>query len=127
MATHDLGSDVLERRRRELGMSRTVLARRSGISLATIHRILNGDIEHVTIAKVRAVSQALGVELVIQELGDARQFKEKQALRKARELIALVQGSSALEAQGVESDIAHEMIQQTVHELMAGSKRRLWG
>lgn len=127
MASYDLSSAVLERRRRELGMSRTALAERSGVSLATVQRILNGPIEHVVLVRVLAVSKALGASHPTQEFSDAHEFRTEQAITKANTLVALVQGSSGLEGQAVGPDTERRMVDQTVHELMAGPNRRLWG
>jgi len=38
----------------------------------------------------------------------------------------MVQGTSALESQAVDSETYRQMVRQTMHELMAGSRRRLW-
>ena len=126
MAAHEFDCGFLERRRRQLGMSRTALAQRSSVSLATVHRILNGGLENATVASIRAVAEALGVDLQMQEATNAHGFRERQARTKAERLVGLVQGSSRLEEQAVDSETLTQMVQQTIHELMAGSGRRLW-
>lgn len=126
MATHRLQSEYLERRRRELGISRPVLAQRSGVSLPTVTRILTGDLNHTSVANVRTVAAALGVELAVEATTDSHELREREALAKATKIVRLVQGSSGLEAQAVDPVAYQRMINQTTHELMAGSRRRIW-
>jgi hypothetical protein len=57
---------------------------------------------------------------------DARDLKREQAQRKAKKLVALVQGNSGLEGQAVDQKAVKSMVKQTTHELLAGSKRKLW-
>ena len=119
-------SQLLEKRRRELGMSRPLLAKRSGVSLPTVHRILNGPLEHRSMANTVAVAEALGVEVKFAPVVDSLEYQEREAKAKAQQLVGLVQGSSGLEAQAVDSETARRMVSQTVHELMAGPRRRIW-
>ncbi len=117
----------LERRRRGLGMSRSILAQRSGVSLPTVNRILGGSAEHATFASLEAVANALGINFMLKAGIDEQGFAEQQAQTKAEAIARMVQGTSALESQAVASDAVQQMVRQTVHELMAGPRRRLWG
>ncbi len=54
-------------------------------------------------------------------------FRREQAKTKAMRLARLVQGTMALEVQAVGTDVLEEMTEQSVHALLAGSGRRLWG
>ena len=53
---------ALDDRRRELGMSMSVLARRSGVSLPTLQRVLRGR-NGGMLATLEAIARALGTEL----------------------------------------------------------------
>jgi hypothetical protein len=57
---------------------------------------------------------------------DADEFLERRAREKAEGLVGMVQGSAALEGQGLDEVVRERMIQRTVHELLAGSRRKLW-
>jgi hypothetical protein len=57
---------------------------------------------------------------------DEQAFAERQARTKAEAIVRMVQGTSALESQAVDSDTYRQMVSQTVHELMAGPRRKLW-
>jgi transcriptional regulator with XRE-family HTH domain len=115
----------LEIIRRKLGMSRAILARRSGVSLPTVTRILSGKDTSAHYRNVLAIAVALGVDFRIDV--DVEKVRERQARKKARRLVGDVQGTSALEGQAVDRKTYLEMVRRTCHELLAGPRRRLWG
>lgn len=114
----------LQRRRHQLGMPYEILAKRSGVSVPTLKRMLSGH--DTSISSVCAVAAAMGLEMRLHSQVSALQMQETQARSKAKELVAMVQGTSGLEGQAVDKEKLDEMIRRTVHELMAGSKQRLW-
>ena len=121
-------SDILERlsrRRRDLGMPYDELGRRSGVSIGTLKRILAGGVM-AGFSTVSAVAGALGVRLGAERTEDIAAMRERQARTKARSLVALVQGTSALEGQAVDPTDIELMEQRTAAELLSGSARRLW-
>jgi transcriptional regulator with XRE-family HTH domain len=113
-------------RRRELGISYELLSKRSGVSRPTVQRILSGHHAAAGFANVVAIAEALGLVLGFESAMDVRDVKREQAERKAKRLVALVQGTSGLEGQAVDEKVVESMIEQTTHELLAGSERRLW-
>jgi transcriptional regulator with XRE-family HTH domain len=117
---------VLQRRRQELGMSYELLAQRSGVSRPTVQRILSGRYPTASFASVVALGNALGLELRLASAVTPEQLKREQARKKAKKLAALVQGTCALEGQGVDRTGFESMVERTTHELLSGSKRRLW-
>lgn len=118
-------SNTLALRRQQLRMSIPALASRSGVSVATVRRILAGRAAEASYASVSAVAEALGVPLQTAP-HDPEVFREQVARTKAERLMRMVQGTSALEAQAVSADAVARMVSKTVHELLAGSPRRLW-
>jgi transcriptional regulator with XRE-family HTH domain len=122
----------LENRRRAIGMTKTAVAQRAGVSLPTVNRILSGKEKRLTLENIEAIAKALGVvirlgaETAFVEVDSGPEMRRKQAERKARQIVMLVQGTMALESQAVEPCQLQEMIQQTTHELLAGSRRDLW-
>lgn len=116
----------LDQRRRDLGVTYTVLAERSGISLATVRRVLRGEQDDTTLSTVLAISRVLGVRLGFEADADVEDLLDQLAQQKARRLVGLVQGSAALEGQGLDDVTRERMVRRTVHELRAGSKRKLW-
>lgn len=114
-----------ERRRRELGMSRTALAKRSHVSLPTVNRILSDQHGGASFANVLAIANALGMEVTATAQTGSDEFRQRQATTKARHVVRLVQGTSALEGQGLDKDELEEMVRRTSRELVV-TKRKLW-
>lgn len=111
-------------RRRELGMTYSALAARSGVSEPTVNRTLNGR-SNPSLSVLLALAGAMGVELKL-SAEPAQSFREREAKEKARRLVSLTQGTMALEAQAMEDKTIKELERWTVHKLMADSPRRLW-
>jgi hypothetical protein len=90
-----------------------------------VQRILGGKESDPGFAKITSISEALGVKLRFDE-EDTNAIRHRQAERKAKRLVALVQGSSALESQGLRPAEIRNLRKRTVHELLAGPNRKLW-
>lgn len=133
--------EQIARRRERLGMSFDVLAQRSGVSAPTLKRMMPPSPEvppeddtpadeipfRGSLRNVHAVASALGLALTAEPELSADELCEQQAEAKARELVALVQGTSALEAQGLSADTLAQMIEDAKRQLLTGPRRRLWG
>ncbi len=125
----------LNRRRRELGMTYRVLSERSGVPLPVVQRILTDQVQAPSFPNVMAIARALGggIPRILADGScsfefpvSAERVREGRAKEKARKLVGLVQGTSALEAQAVGGDAYQEMIERTSRELLVGSNQRLW-
>lgn len=119
-------SSQLEFRRHQLGMNKSTVAKRSGVSIPTVDRILSGREKNPRFSNVQAIAAALGIELRLHETQSAQEFRKVQATAKAQRLVRMVQGTMGLEAQGVDSETLEGMIDQATCELLAGSARKLW-
>lgn len=94
-------ANQLEERRKRLGLSCAMVARRASLGLRTVQRALSADAVMPEFSTLAAIAQAMGASVRLKLEGDdVERFKEQQAQRKARQLVALTQGTSALEAQG---------------------------
>lgn len=116
----------LDKRRQELGMTFEALSKRSGVPVSTLKAIFKKGVEHATFANVAAIADALGVDIEFANEVDSYELLHQQAIKKARELVGMVQATSGLESQAVAQNQIDVMIQQLVHQLMAGSRRKLW-
>jgi transcriptional regulator with XRE-family HTH domain len=116
----------LDNRRRALGMPIEALVQRSGVSRATVRRILSGDHARASFTNVLAVAKALGIDVRLAAEVPSEDYRERQAESKARRLVGLVQGTSGLEAQAVDPAAMERMVKRTAYELLFGSNRRLW-
>jgi transcriptional regulator with XRE-family HTH domain len=117
---------MLDQRRRDLGLSYDMLSKRSGVSRPTVQRILSGRQAAASFSNILAIAESLGLALRFDSKVAPHALKREQAERKAKRLVALVQGTSGLEGQAVDRETVESMVEQTTHELLAGSKRRLW-
>src|SRR5437868_1902312 len=117
--------ETLAQRRRKLGISYAALARRSGVSMPTVVRLLSGRHLSASLRNVVAVADALGVDFQVREVTPVHELREQQAAQKAQRLTRMLQGTSGLEAQALDRETVSAMTRQTVHELLAGSPRKL--
>jgi|ERR1017187_6259746 transcriptional regulator with XRE-family HTH domain len=127
--------DELDLRRRELGLSYSILAELSGVSKPAIQRILTGKVPAPALTSVAAVAQALGMgglrfledgSIKFDPSTNAQSLREQQAWKKARKLVGLVQDTSVLGSQAVNEADYQAMVERMYHQLLAGSSRRLW-
>ena len=116
---------ALDRRRRELGLTFAALSSRSGVSEPTVKRILGGRLGEASFTHVVAIARALGSPISA-DPQDVDEMVREQARRKAEGIARLVQGTSALEAQAVDDAEYRRLVDRSFHELLAGSRRRLW-
>jgi len=115
----------LDERRKELRMTIPQLARRSGISTATAARVLRGD-PTVAIGRVCAVADALGMQVGVRSRLSVDSLVRQAAKTKAQRAAALVQATSALEAQGLSRHQFDAMVDRTARELRAAGGKTLW-
>jgi transcriptional regulator with XRE-family HTH domain len=118
-------TNILDTRRRKLGVTIGSLARLSGVPVATVNRILR-DPATARFEKVAAVGCVLGVDYA-----NARKVSVKRVLRdraavKARYVAAVVQGTQGLEAAGVDAAGYERLVAVATQTLLAGNKRKLW-
>ncbi len=127
--------DDLDVRRRELGISYSILAQLSGVSKPAIQRLLTNKVDAPGLTNVTAVARVLGMagirfladgSIQFDSSADAQTLREQQAWKKARKLVGMDQDARAFDAQtGNEADY-HAMLERMYDELLAGSPRRLW-
>ncbi|MGH7812433.1 MAG: helix-turn-helix domain-containing protein [Candidatus Binataceae bacterium] len=116
----------LDARRKALGMSVRLVARESGIGMRTAQRLLSGKEPSVRFDTLLSIADALKVRLRAVDIGPAHAVRAAQARRKAAGLAAMVQGTSALEAQAVPPKALREIQGEIAADLLGGSRRRLW-
>jgi transcriptional regulator with XRE-family HTH domain len=124
----------LDQRRARLGMTKTAVARRAGVSLPTVNRILAGKELNPSLSNLHAMARALGVvirlggttDIEFEELQSPQEYRIRHARDKAKKLIRMVQGTMALEAQAVDDGTVDDLVEDATHQLLS-SMRRLWG
>ena len=100
-----------------------VLAQRSGLSMSTVQRAMNGNLGRIE--TLLALAGVLGVRLGI-TLEKPRTLRTEQATKKARMLARFAQGNAAMEGQGIPQDTVREVQQLIKDTLLGGPARGLW-
>jgi transcriptional regulator with XRE-family HTH domain len=111
--------------KRRLGMSYNVLADKTDISVPTLKRIFSGRHSSAQMNHFLSIATILGVDLSAR-MTDPEHLRRVQAEKKARQIMELVRGNSALEDQHVSKEAYNTMMQKTVIELLAGPNNALW-
>ncbi|PHR71323.1 MAG: hypothetical protein COA66_09990 [Arcobacter sp.] len=119
---------LLERvkaRRKEVGITIDNLSQVSHLGYKTLSRFFAGA--DVKLSTVEKVTQVLGLDFAGNEIVSVNDLRDKRAEKKAIYIISLVQDTSALEMQGLESDTIKTLIADTKKEFLIGEyKKNLW-
>jgi hypothetical protein len=114
-----------EKRRRLLGMPMPALARLSGVPVDTVERILV-DPTGVPFEHVSAVGRVLGLDLFNLKRVPAKKLLKKRALKNARYVARVVQGTQGLEAAAVDLVGYKRLVRVAAGVLLAGDRGKLW-
>ena len=116
---------VLNRRRHDLRMPISAIARRSRVHPSSVNRLLAGDLSVAGFGTVCRVAAALGVEIRMHEI-PVPVMRQRAARAVAARIVKSVQATSALEAQAVGPGILRAIQQRIIAQLLAGPGYRLW-
>jgi len=112
-------------RKEQLGITIENLAKLSGVGTRTINRLLKN--EDVKLSTVEAVTNLLGLDFAGNEQIPLKELKKQRAKEKALYLASIVQGTSALEMQGLEDGSINKIVSMYEHEFLYGDyKNTLW-
>ena len=115
--------------RQALGMSKTQLAKRIGITRPSLDELESNEVKKtITLASLHKVADALGCDLqyvLVPRKPLERQVAE-QALKKARSKLGRVNQSQALEASALEADSLSKAITDLAKELEVTRPSGLW-
>lgn len=115
----------LSNRRKNLGISQQSLARMTGISLPTVQRVFAGN-PKVSLDNLSKIASTLGLSLTFNTESREEEILAKRARQKAKELAKMVQGTSGLEAQGLDKEALKDVEDKILSDLLKGSRNRLW-
>ena len=116
----------LDKRCKHLGISQARLAELTGVSLSTVQRFFAGQASNISFDTVRRMAEALGTHLEIREAKPESAFLQEKAMEKAHRLTSIVQGTSALEAQGLTVTSSAAVTNGLYIELLSGPKSKIW-
>ncbi|MBU0721453.1 helix-turn-helix domain-containing protein [bacterium] len=112
-------------RKEQLGITVENLAKLSGVGVRTINRLLKN--EDVKLSTIEHVTNFLGLDFAGNEQIPVNELKKQRAHEKALFLASIVQGTSALEMQGLEDDSLNAIITTYEKEFLDGEyKNTLW-
>ncbi len=112
-------------RKEQLGITVENLAKLSGVGVRTINRLLKN--EDVKLSTIEAVTNLLGLDFAGNEQIPLKELQKQRAKEKALYLASIVQGTSALEMQGLEDASLKKIISMYENEFLHGDyKNTLW-
>lgn len=115
--------------REALGMSAAYLAKRLGVVPSTVLRLEDSEADDtITLGSLRRVAEALDCELkyALVPRQTIAQTMEARAAKVARERMAAIAHTMALEAQATSPETVEAQVQGMADSLLNGSRRELW-
>jgi len=117
--------DKVKKRKEAMGLTLDNIAKLSGLGNRTVTRFFAG--EDVKLSTLENITQIMGLDFAGNELVDVKTLKERRAKEKAIYIVSLVQDTSSLEMQGLESGAIRELIHDTKEQFLTGEYRKnLW-
>jgi len=112
-------------RKDTIGMTLDNISKLSHLGNRTVTRFFSG--EDVKLSTVEKVTNVLGLDFAGNEVIDIETLKNKRAEEKAMYIVSLVQDTSALEMQGLESNEINMLLQETKEQFLTGEyQKNLW-
>lgn len=115
--------------REALGMPAAHLARRLGLVPSTVLRLETSEADDtITLGSLRRAAEALDCELqyALVPKQSIAQTMEAQANKVARERVAAIAHTMALEAQATSDEAVESQVKEMAEGLLKGSRRELW-
>ena len=120
----DLTNKIIERKR-QLHITVENLAKLSGVSVRTMNRVLKN--EDVKLSTIESITNFLGLDFAGNEQLSLTALKKRRAHEKALFLASVVQGTSALEMQGLEDESLKKIITSYEKAFLSGDfQDTLW-
>ena len=119
---------VLERvktRKEQIGLTLDNISKLSHLGNRTVTRFFSG--EDVKLSTLEKITDIMGLDFAGNETVNIETLKEQRAKEKAMYIVSLVQDTSALEMQGLESEALQSLIQDTKEQFLTGAyQKNLW-
>ena len=115
--------------RKAFGISQLQLAKKLGFSSnVPVAKLENGQIENPTLDTLKKYAEALQCELVVRLVPkkEIEKVVEEQAEKKAREIVSLSVGNSAMELQKPDNETIKEEIEKVKNELLEKRRSVIW-
>lgn len=119
---------VLERvktRKEEIGLTLDNISKLSHLGNRTVTRFFSG--EDVKLSTLEKITNIMGLDFAGNETIDIDTLRDTRAREKAIYIVSLVQDTSALEMQGLESKEIKLLIEDTKEQFLTGEyQKNLW-
>src|SRR3989338_9043292 len=115
--------------REALGMPAAHLAKRLGLVPSTVLRLETSEADDtITLGSLRRAAEALDCEVqyALVPKQSIAQTMEAQAGKVARERMAAIAQTMALEAQATSDEAVESQVEEMAESLLKGSRRELW-
>ena len=120
----DLVKQIIARKE-QLNITIENLAKLSGLGVRTVNRVLAN--EDVKLSTIESITNILGLDFAGNEVITLEKLKKQRAKQKAIFMASLVQGTSALEMQGLDEDNVNNIISMYEQEFLNGNYQdTLW-
>ena len=117
--------EKIKTRKKQIGLTIDNIAKLSQLGNRTVTRFFAG--EDVKLSTLEKITNVMGLDFAGNELIDIETLKEQRAKEKALYIVSLVQDTSALEMQGLESEAINLLIEDTKEQFLTGAYRKnLW-
>jgi len=114
-----------QRRKNQIDISLDNIAKLSHLGLRTVNRFFAG--EDVKLSTVEKITNLLGLDFAGNEVISLETLEQERAHEKALFLASIIQGTSALEMQGLSDGPLIKIIQKLENDLLHGPyKNTLW-
>ena len=112
-------------RKKQLNITIENLAKLSDLGVRTVNRVLAN--EDVKLSTIESITNVLGLDFAGNEVITLEKLKKQRAKQKAIFMASLVQGTSALEMQGLDEDNVNNIISMYEQEFLNGNYQdTLW-
>ena len=117
--------EKIKTRKKQIGLTIDNIAKLSQLGNRTVTRFFAG--EDVKLSTLEKITNVMGLDFAGNEVIDIKTLKEQRAKEKAFYIVSLVQDTSALEMQGLESEAINLLIEDTKEQFLTGAyQTNLW-
>ncbi len=117
--------EKVKSRKTQMGMTLDNISKLSQLGNRTVVRFFSG--EDVKLSTLEKITNIMGLDFAGNETTDVKTLKENRAKEKALYIVSLVQDTSALEMQGLESRELNGLLEDTKNEFLYGEyQKNLW-